>query len=162
MIVAKPKILVIYESIHHGNTEKVAKKISNELDADLIKASEVQQLGEYDVIGLGSGTYLGRHHRNILKLINDDFKGREVFIFSTGAYPMFRHFYHLELRYKLKHAGADVLGEFGCKGFTTYGPYGLLGGSNKGRPTESDMRHLKSFCRDLRSFLNSSRGFSHT
>ena len=37
---AQMKVLIVYVSVHHGNTEKVAKAMANVLDADLIQVRE--------------------------------------------------------------------------------------------------------------------------
>ena len=61
------KVLIIYISIHHGNTEKVVKEMAQVLDAKLLKLGEVNvhNLSEYDLIGFGSGIYFGKHHENL-------------------------------------------------------------------------------------------------
>jgi len=58
------KTLIICQSIHHGNTMKVAKVIAEELNADLKKPSEIKlkDLDKYNLIGFGSGIYDGKHH----------------------------------------------------------------------------------------------------
>ncbi|MBP2031888.1 flavodoxin [Clostridium algifaecis] len=33
------KTLIIYESIHHGNTERIGKKLAEILNADMVKAN---------------------------------------------------------------------------------------------------------------------------
>ena len=35
------KTLIIYESVHHGNTEKIAKAMAGILEADLLKPDEI-------------------------------------------------------------------------------------------------------------------------
>ncbi len=54
------KTLIIYISIHHSNTERIAKAMAEILDAKLVKSNEVHinDLLEYDLIGFGSGIYL--------------------------------------------------------------------------------------------------------
>lgn len=65
------KNLIVCESIHHGNTEKIGKAIAEYLNADLIKTNDVNvnTLEDYDLIGFGSGIYNG-------KLIGGIAKGR--------------------------------------------------------------------------------------
>ena len=50
------KYLIIYESIHHGNTEKIANAMADELDATLVKSSDVKpdQIKNASLIGFGS------------------------------------------------------------------------------------------------------------
>jgi flavodoxin len=45
--------LIVYTSIHHKNTKKVAEEIAKELKADLQRAREVNpsSFNEYDLIG---------------------------------------------------------------------------------------------------------------
>lgn len=45
--------------------------------------------------------------------------------------------------------GCSVLGEFGCKGYDTFGPFKLVGGLAKGRPDEGDLDRARSFFRDI-------------
>ena len=66
------KSLVVYVSVEHGNTEKVAKAISEVLGADLKKVEEVDlsTIQRYDLIGFGSGIYSGKLHVRLLKLVD--------------------------------------------------------------------------------------------
>jgi Flavodoxins len=66
------KTLIIYISIHHGNTEKVAKAMTEVLNAKLVKPYEVDTttLSRYDLIGFGSGIYFGKHHENLLRFVD--------------------------------------------------------------------------------------------
>ena len=51
------KTVIVYASVHHGNTKKLVEKIAEECKVDLIDA--VQQpkadLADYDRIGFASG-----------------------------------------------------------------------------------------------------------
>jgi len=49
------KALIIYISVHHGSTERVAKVIANILDADLLQVeqADASMLEQYDLIGFG-------------------------------------------------------------------------------------------------------------
>lgn len=66
------KTLIIYESVRHGNTEKIAKAMAGVLEADLLKPDEIDAkiLLEYDLIGFGSGIYFGKHHKRLLAFID--------------------------------------------------------------------------------------------
>ncbi|MFO7774047.1 MAG: flavodoxin domain-containing protein [Dehalococcoidia bacterium] len=65
------KTLIIYISVHHGNTVKVADVIGNILDADLLQVQQANatMLEQYDLIGFGSGVYFGKHHKAVLQQI---------------------------------------------------------------------------------------------
>jgi len=41
------------------------------------------------------------------------------------------------------------VGEFDCKGFDTFGPWGKLGGIAKGHPDETDLDNARAFARAL-------------
>ena len=64
--------LIICESIHHGNTMKIAQALAETLDADLLKPSEVNtsEIAEYGLIGFGSGIYNRKHHRRLFELLD--------------------------------------------------------------------------------------------
>jgi flavodoxin len=51
------KTLIICESVHYGNTKKVADAMAETLAATVVKPGEVDaaRLQDYDLIGFGSG-----------------------------------------------------------------------------------------------------------
>ncbi|MGZ8932602.1 MAG: flavodoxin domain-containing protein [Halobacteriota archaeon] len=59
------KTLIVYASIHHQNTEKVANVMAEELGADLVPIGQAQPdtLTAYDLVGFGSGVYYMKLHR---------------------------------------------------------------------------------------------------
>lgn len=59
------KTAIIYKSIHHGNTKKIAEVMANTLEADLfdLKDFNHDMIKEYDLIGLD----LEYTFRNIIK-----------------------------------------------------------------------------------------------
>ena len=150
------KVLIIYISIHYGNTEKIAKAIAEVLNAELLKPSEIKAgtLSEYDLIGFGSGSYFWQHHKKLLKIVkNTPRLHRKAFIFSTrGAGPAWLS--HRVLKKTLLEKGFDVLGEFSCKGFDTFGALKLIGGINKGKPDGKDLAAAKKFAMALKERIN--------
>jgi len=122
------KALVIYISIHHGNTEKIAKAIAEVLDAKLLRPREVNvsNLSKYDLIGFGSGIYFQKHHKALLNLVDKlpEAENRKAFIFSTSAVRKIRLFNDFDkpLKEKLLEKDFDIIGEFSCRGSNTYGP----------------------------------------
>ncbi|MCD6510345.1 MAG: flavodoxin family protein [Thermoprotei archaeon] len=155
--------MVIYVSIHHGNTERVAKVIAKVLGATLAKPSEVsvETLSEYDLMGFGSGVYYGRHHKSLLDLVDKlpDMRGKRAFIFSTSGLRRipFIHDFSKQLRKKLEERGFEIIGEFSCRGFTTHWPFNLIGGINKGRSNEEDLKRAEAFAREMRNRFRRSR-----
>lgn len=151
------KTLIIYMSIHYGNTEKIAKKMAEIFNAELLRPSEigVNTFSKYDLIGFGSGIYFFKHHKALLNLAeNLPCLNKKVFIFSTrGIGPVW--FYHRPLKKKLLEKGVDIVGEFSCKGFDTYlfekyMPFlKFTGGLNKDRPNEKDLKDARNFAINL-------------
>lgn len=45
----------------------------------------------------------------------------------------------------LESNGAKVVGNYGCKGYDTYGPFKLVGGIAKGHPTEEEINGAAAF-----------------
>jgi Flavodoxins len=143
------KTLIICKSVHHGNTEKVAKAMADVLGAKLAQPEDVDpaSLQEYDLIGFGSGIYMGKHHKTIM-----DFAGRlprqdrPAFVFSTCGSRKNQHQALLEL---LRQKGFAIQGEFTCAGFDTFGPFKIIGGLKKGHPDEKDIEAARAFAKSL-------------
>jgi flavodoxin len=151
------KTLIIYVSVHHGNTEKVAKAMANTLDAVLleVKQANAGMLEQYDLIGFGSGIYFGKHHRSLLDFVDmlPMLRNKKAFIFSTSGLRKipFIHNFDKPLKEKLQRKGFDIIGEFSCRGLDTYKATRLVGGVNKGRPNAEDLRQAEDFARGLKN-----------
>ena len=151
------KTLIIYISIHHGNTEKIAKVMANTLDAALlqVKQADANMLERYDLIGFGSGIYFGEHHESLLDFVDKlpMLKNKKAFIFSTSGLRKIRfiHDFDKPLRKKLQRKGFDIIGEFSCRGLDTYRATKLVGGVNKGRPDAKDLKQAEDFASGLKS-----------
>jgi len=154
LVRVKPmKTLVIYVSTHHGNTKKIAEVIAEVLQAPLKRVDEVNvgEVEDYELIGFGSGIYAGRHHKGLFGFVEKlpSCFGKKAFIFSTkGGTPTFLN--HWLLRKRLLSRGFEVVGEFSCKGFDTFGPFRFIGGLNKGRPDERDLSNARVFAEGLK------------
>ena len=151
------KALIIYISVHHGNTEKIAKVMANILDADLLQVeqADASMLEQYDLIGFGSGIYFGKHHNSLLDFVDKlpMMRNKKAFIFSTSGLRKiwFIHNFDKPLKRKLQREGFDIIGEFSCRGLDTYRATKLVGGINKGRPDAKDLRQAKDFARSLKN-----------
>lgn len=145
------KNLIVYESIHHGNTEKIGKAIAEQLNAELIKSNDVNvnNLMGYDLIGFGSGIYYGKFHKNILDFIDKlpNAPNKKVFVFSTSGRG--KSEYNNPVEQKLKEKEFQVIGSFACKGYDTFGPFKLIGGISKDRPNNNDIQKAKEFAEKL-------------
>ncbi|WXG39302.1 MAG: flavodoxin family protein [Candidatus Freyarchaeum deiterrae] len=146
------KTLIIYESYHHGNTKKVAEAIAGMLDAKLATPSEVDvnALGEYDLIGFGSGIYYGRYHENVLALIDRlPSMNKKAFLFCTCGLERGER-YTTGISNKLEKKGFTIVGKFSCAGWDTSPAVAWMGGIKKGRPNEADLEKAKDFAKGLK------------
>jgi flavodoxin len=149
------KAIIIYISVHHGSTEKVAKVIANILDADLLQVeqADASMLEQYDLIGFGSGIYFGKHHKILLDFADrlPVLRNKKAFIFSTSGLRKMRFIHNFDkpLKEKLERKGFDIIGEFSCRGYDTSQAAMIVGGINSGRPNAKDLKQAEDFARNL-------------
>ena len=99
------KTVIIYASVHHGNTKKLVERIAEKCGATLIDAMKQREadLSEYDRIGFASGIYLSKFHQTILKFAAENLpEDKEVFLIST--YGGSANYKSIENILKEKHA----------------------------------------------------------
>jgi flavodoxin len=146
------KTLIVYLSYHHQNTEKIAKVVAEELEADLVPVNQAQAdtVTTYDLIGFGSGIYGMKFHKTIMKFAEalPVVTEKQAFVFSTSGRGGTKH--HAAFKELLESRGFAIVGEFSCKAWDTVGPLRLVGGINKGRPNEEDLEHARVFARGLK------------
>ena len=130
------RTVIVYASVHHGNTEKLVKRIAEECQVDLIDAVKQldADLSDYDMIGFASGIYFSKFHQSILefaeKNLPDD---KKIFLICT--YGGSANYKSIEQILDKKHASVD--GKFGCKD-TIH-----LGRSNWLEVLQKDIRMIK-------------------
>lgn len=154
---AKPSIAIVCTSVHHGNTLQLADAMSAELSADRFTVEEARgvELSKYDLVGLGSGIYFGRHHESLLNLVDSwTSPPRQAFLYSTAGLPFLRMFQHAALRNRLSRKGCRVISEFCCRGWDTVGPLWLLGGINRKHPTARDLDRAREFAQQLKAAVS--------
>ena len=114
------------------------------LSAELFKPAEVnpETLGNYDLVGFGSGIYNGKHHQDLFELVAriPASQGNRVFVFSTSGFGTTKP--NEKLIKELVAKGFKVIGDFACKGFDTAGINKLYGGAAKGRPNQADLQEV--------------------
>jgi len=119
-----------------------------------VEQVDVNVLAEYDLIGFGSGIYFGRYHKSLPELVDKlpRLENKKAFIFSTSGLRKipFIHDFDKPLKEKLLQKGLNVIGEFSCRGFDTYGAAKIIGGLHKGRPNEEDLKQAEHFARGLK------------
>lgn len=144
------KTAIVYCSQHHGNTKKLLDAIAAQGDVTLIDAAAVQSadLAPYELVGLASGIYYQKYHQSVMKFAQQNLP-RDKKVFLVYTYGVKRPGYANAIAETIRGKGGDLLGEYGCLGFDTFGPFKLIGGIAKGRPNEGDVAGAVSFFNDL-------------
>ena len=161
------KALVVVNSIHHNNTEKIAKIFAEVLDATVKNPRNLDhsKLCNYNLIGFGSGIYSDKHHKALLNFADNllPVTNKKAFIFSTSGSPgrFAKEFFkytnecHQLLRGKLQIKGYTIVDEFSCPGFNTNSFLRFIGGINKGRPNTEDLKKAEQFALSLKQHMKS-------
>lgn len=144
------KTVIIYASMHHGNTKKVVDAISEACGVELIDATKIHEkdLKDYDLIGFASGIFYTKFHEQVLKFARTNLPaGKDVFFIATAGNP-------LELNFKsiadvAKEKTCKEVGRFQCKGLDTFGPFKLVGGIQKGHPDDEELKAAVEFFKGL-------------
>ena len=142
------KKVIVYASVHHGNTEKVVKRIAEECHVDLINATKETNvdLSQYDMVGFASGIFLSNFHKSVLKFAENHLPDNKK-VFLICIYGGSANYKSIEEVFAKKKA--TVIGKFGCKGYDTFGPFKLIGGIAKGHPDENELNKAVSFVKNL-------------
>lgn len=156
--------LLVSLSYHHHNTKQVADVIARVIGAEVRAPQEISpgEVSDYDLLGMGSGIYSGRHHQTLLDLAGalPPVTSRRAFLFYTSSAVMVgdadsRRFQdyvgeiNAPLREKLVSKGYTIIGEFSCPGFNTNSFIRHFGGLNKGRPNAEDLARAEGFARKV-------------
>lgn len=152
--------IILCDSVHHQNTAKIARAIAEPLAACVVEPEQAHHdiLDQHDLIGFGSGVYFGRLHPALFQWLDtlpDKLSAstttsrKPAFIFSTSGLSFLAPFWHAPLKDKLAQKGFDLVAEFHCRGFDTWGPLWLVGGINKHHPDQHDLERAASFARRL-------------
>lgn len=142
------KTAIIYYSKHHGNTKKLLDAIAAKHDVTLINTLETASadLSGYDIIGFASGIYYSKFHKSVLAFAKSSLpeNAKVFFMYTYGAE---KEGYTKAIREAV--GSAEVLGEYGCFGFNTFGPFKLIGGIAKGHPDQEDLNGAVKFYESL-------------
>ena len=149
------KSLIVCVSKSHGNTRRVADRIAEVLDAEVVEPESVdpETLREYNLVGFGSGIYYMSVDARLPKLISrlPHVHGIRAFTFFTsGARKIPLLDYTTPVRNQLAAKGFEVLDSCPCRGFDTVGPFGFIGGINRGRPNDHDLERAAAFAARIR------------
>ena len=142
---------IIYCSKHHGNTKKLLDAIAEEdSEVELVDVTEKQELDlrRYDKIGFASGIYYNKFAEQVQNYAKVNLPtGKNVFFIATAGNPTKSCFNSIAAVTQEKHC--KELGRYITKGFDTYGPFKLVGGLQKGHPTEEEVQAAVNFYKGL-------------
>lgn len=153
------KTVICYYSRHHGNTLKVLEAIAQQGDVDLIDVNTRQsvRLEEYDCIGFASGIYGFEVHKAVVNFARQYLpQGKPVFFVYT--YGGAKGSAAKSIMNIAAERGCPILGQFGCRGYDTFGPFKIIGGIAKGHPNARDLENAKNFYRELSEKLGGAGG----
>lgn len=145
------KALLVYKSVHHQNTAQIAREMAGVLGAECCSPAECpySRLADVDLLGIGSGVYYGRVHDELWQWVRDlpsvHAPNLPVFIFTTSGLSVFAKIWHWPLKNMLAKKGYEIMDEFSCRGFDTWGPLWLAGGLNRRHPDERDLQRAREF-----------------
>lgn len=143
------KTAIVYYSAHHGNTKKLLTAIAEKFPVTLIDITEKPRpdLSEYDRIGFASGIYYSKLHKTLISTAAEMPENKKVFFIYT--YGAEKKGYTAAISAAALKRNAKILGEFGCLGFNTFGPFKLIGGIAKGHPDSDDVENACNFYENL-------------
>lgn len=140
------KTAILFYSKHHGNTKKLLDAIAAKNEVTLIDITKegTPDLSSYDCIGIASGIYYSKFHKSLLEYVKAHMPDNKetFFLYTYGAK---KEGYTRAITQAVQTHHAKILGEFGCFGFNTFGPFKLIGGIAKGHPDQTDFEDALKF-----------------
>lgn len=145
------KILAVVESKHLGNTLKIAQAMAEVAPMTItnIENAKAYDFHDFDIVGFGSGIYMGKHDKRLLRFVNHlcDKKAYS-FVFSTSGGDDFAQ-NNKRLVDLLQKKNKVVLGTFACKAMYKIFFFKPSGGTNIGHPDSADLDDAKKFILEI-------------
>ncbi|MGO9382591.1 MAG: flavodoxin family protein [Mycobacterium sp.] len=159
------KPLIVCVSKSHGNTRRVADRMAEVLGGEVVEPESVdpETLRQYDLVGFGSGIYymaVDARLRDLIRRLERVDGVRAFSFYTSGAREVPLLDYNKPVRKQLESKGFEVLGSFSCRGFDTVGPFGFVGGINRGRPNDHDLDRAAAFAARIRERVEHSQAAS--
>ena len=135
------KTVVLYASVHHGNTKKIVDAIQKETLCDIIDATKYngEDLSIYDRVIIASGVYFAALHNSISLILKDGrIKQNDVRLILTSGSNSKKYIKKISDFYRVY--GVVFKSTYICKGYDTYGPFKLIGGIAKNHPNNDEIQ----------------------
>lgn len=145
------KTAIIYYSKHHQNTKKLLDAICekhNEVQLFNVTDNATVDLTEYDRIGFASGIYYSKFQKQLFQFAKDYLPDNKQ-VFFVYTYGAKKQGYTKAITQAVQSHNPTILGEYGCFGFNTFGPFKLIGGIAKGHPDADDLSNVVKFYEEL-------------
>lgn len=92
--------------------------------------------------------YYSKFHKTLLEYA-EKYMPQDKQTFFIYTYGAEKKGYTNTIAAAVKKHNTRILGEFGCFGYNTFGPFKLIGGIAKGHPDTTDIDNVLSFYRGL-------------
>lgn len=142
------KTIILMASVHKGNTKKIVENIASTINADVVDVvtNGDVDISEYDNVIIASGVYFGKMHKSMLALLQKlNLKGKNCYlVLTTGS----KSDYVKKITNVLIEQNIDIKSSFCCLGYDTYGPFKLVGGLNKNRPNDDDVKNAINWAKE--------------
>lgn len=138
---------IVVCSRHHGNTRKLIDAIKNaypEIKVIDVTENKVAELSKYDAIGVASGIYASKFDSDLMEYLRDKLPSDKK-VFAIYTYAMKMGHYAKDIKALVEEKHCKWIGEYGCQGYNTFGPFKLVGGTAKGHPTEDEIQRAVDF-----------------
>ena len=146
------RCVIVCVSVSHGNTRLVAGAAASELGAEVLEPEQLdpEAVAGYDLVGFASGVYDFQVHPRLRSWVErlPRVAGTPAFILCTSGFGiLIERPWPAPLARLLRGRGFTVIGSFCCRGYDTSPAARLLGGINRGRPDQRDLRAARAFAR---------------
>ncbi|WP_132992106.1 flavodoxin [Gordonia zhaorongruii] len=142
--------LIVCTSKSNGSTRAVADEMAKAIDARVVSPDEVTdaEIDAAELVGWGSGIYWMSFASEVtdrIKALADRPRGRAFVVATSGLPETPLRRYTRSMSDLLAEKGFEVADTFHCRGLDTMGPLGLVGGVNRGHPTQADLALARTF-----------------
>jgi flavodoxin len=145
-------IAILVYSTEHQNTRKLVDAIAmgqDDIDVFDMTKEKPGDLSQYAVVGVASGIYAGRFAKPLLKYLKTHLReGQRVFALYTSSTN--RKGYTAEIKSIAERAHCTYAGDYGCRGYTTFGPLKIFGGVAKDHPDAAEIQGAIDFFVNLK------------
>lgn len=139
------KTVILYASKHQGNTKKLVDAIAaahadvDTIDVKTLGKNEYPDLSEYHLIGAASGIYYSAIDKDLSRVLSNVLKAQDK-VFGLITFGGKNKWYGKDIDGIARMKQAVFMGAYGCEGYDNWGPFKLVGGLQKGHPTEEEVQ----------------------